>query len=126
MLDHVSLETADLERAMAFYDAVLAALGAVRSWTKDDAAGYGHPGRDEELALNQRAFVRIPGAGFHLAFAARSRAEVDAFHRAALEQGGVDHGAPGLRPEYGPGYYAAYVGDPDGHRLEAVHHEPVT
>jgi catechol 2,3-dioxygenase-like lactoylglutathione lyase family enzyme len=124
MLDHLSLETTDLDRAVAFYDAVLAPLGVVRSWTKSDAVGYGHPGRDEELAINLRSPVRVPGSGFHLAFTARRRSEVDAFFRAALEHGGADNGAPGLRPQYGPGYYAAYVGDPDGHRLEAVCHEP--
>ena len=65
-----------------------------------------------------------PGAGFHLAFAAPSRAAVDAFHTAALRVGGQDNGAPGLQPDYGPHYYAAFLIDPDGHRIEAVINAP--
>jgi len=61
-----------------------------------------------------------PGEGFHLAFTASDRAAVDAFHAAALRHGGADNGPPGLRPHYGPGYYAAFVIDPDGYRIEAV------
>ena len=69
--------------------------------------------------------ARAPGAGFHLAFSAPDRAAVDAFHAAALAHGGSDDGPPGVRLHYDPGYYAAFVRDPDGHRHEAVVHEPV-
>jgi catechol 2,3-dioxygenase-like lactoylglutathione lyase family enzyme len=123
MLDHLSLGTADLARSSAFYDATLEPLGIVRVWSHPDAVGYGLPGGQDALAIKQRPGFAAPGAGFHLAFTARTPAEVDAFFRAALAHGGRDDGAPGLRPRYGPGYYAAFVVDPDGHRLEAVCHE---
>lgn len=111
---------ADLARAVAFYDAALAPLGAVRVWTVEDGAGYGAPGGGDRLALKRRDGASPPGPGFHLAFDAPSRAAVDAFHAAALRHGGADNGPPGLRPRYGPDYYAAFVVDPDGHRIEAV------
>lgn len=124
MIDHLSLGVADLGRSVAFYDAVLRPLGHVRCWTGDAGAEYGPAGGEGALALfavGDRAVP--PGAGFHLALAARDRAAVDAFHAAALGLGALDEGAPGLRPQYGAGYYAAFVRDPDGHRLEAVVHE---
>ena len=124
VLDHISLGTTDLARATAFYDAALAALGIVRVWTTDDAVGYGPSGGGDKLAIKLRPDAIAPGAGFHLAFTARSRPAVDGFFRAALDHGGVDHGAPGLRPRYGPNYYAAFVADPDGHGIEAVCHDP--
>jgi catechol 2,3-dioxygenase-like lactoylglutathione lyase family enzyme len=123
VLDHLSLGTSDLVRAVAFYDAALAPLGVVRVWTGSNAVGYGYPGGDEKLAIKQRAGAAAPGAGFHLALHARARSEVDGFFHAALASGGADDGPPGLRPNYGSGYYAAFVLDPDGHRLEAVFHE---
>ena len=109
MLGHLSFGVADLQRAIAFYDAALGALGYARVWTAAAAAGYGEPGGNDR-----------PGPGFHLAFVAQSRAAVERFHAAALAAGGTDEGAPGLRPHYGPNYYAAFVRDPDGHKLEAV------
>jgi catechol 2,3-dioxygenase-like lactoylglutathione lyase family enzyme len=124
VIDHLSLGTADLAHATAFYDAALAPLGIVRVWSYPEAVGYGLPGGGDKLALKARPGAAPPGAGFHLALSARSREEVDAFHRAALAAGGRDDGPPGLRPKYGPGYYAAFVVDPDGHRLECVRHEP--
>jgi catechol 2,3-dioxygenase-like lactoylglutathione lyase family enzyme len=121
MLGHLSFGVSDLERAMAFYDAALAPLGLKRVWTKSDAAGYGPPGRGDLLALKKRSVEAAPpGPGFHLAFNAPSHAAVDAFHSEALGAGGRDNGAPGLRPHYGPTYYAAFVIDPDGYPLEAV------
>ncbi len=123
MVDHLSLGTGDLARAIAFYDAALAPLGAARVWTCVDAAGWGAPGGDDRLAVKRRDGARAPGAGFHLAFAARSRAEVDAFYKAAIAAGARDNGKPGLRKEYHPGYYGAFVIDPDGHNIEAVVHE---
>ncbi|MCA9706747.1 MAG: VOC family protein [Myxococcales bacterium] len=123
MIDHLSLGVADLARAGAFYDAVLATLGHARVWTADDAIGYGPPGGDDRLALWARPGAEpLPRPGFHLALTAPDPAAVRAFFAAALQHGGRDDGPPGLRPRYGPGYYAAFVLDPDGHRLEAVHH----
>jgi len=122
VLSHLSLGVADLARAAAFYDGVLGALGYVRVWGDEEAVGYGEPGANDRLALFVKpGLASSPGAGFHLAFAAPSRASVDAFHAAALRLGGQDQGAPGPRPQYSPTYYAAFVTDPDGHKLEAVH-----
>ena len=122
MLGHLSFGVADLAKAAAFYDAALAALGYIRVWSDPEAVGYGEPGRNDRLALFAKPGLAAPPvAGFHLAFDAPSRAAVDAFHAAALRLGGLDRGAPGLRPHYGPTYYAAFVTDPDGYKLEAVH-----
>ena len=125
MLHHISLGVLDLARSTAFYDAVLATLGYARVWTDGTAVGYGYPGGTEKLAikLSKERGVGM-GSGFHLAFAASGREAVAAFHRAALLHGGRDNGGPGPRPEYGPNYFAAFVLDPDGHRLEAVINEP--
>jgi len=120
MLGHVSFGVADLERAVAFYDVALAPLGLMRVWASANGAGYGYPGGGDLLALKQRMSAGPLGPGFHLAFNAPSRAAVDAFHVAALRAGGSDNGPPGLRPHYGPTYYAAFVIDPDGYPLEAV------
>ncbi|QNM94838.1 VOC family protein [Chitinimonas koreensis] len=127
MLHHLSFGVRDIVRAARFYDAVLAPLGYVRVWTDiedgdpDAAVGYGRPGGGDLFAIKLRADrAAAPGEGFHLAFAAPDRAAVQAFHAAALAQGGRDNGAPGLRPDYGDDYYAAFVVDPDGYRIEAV------
>lgn len=121
MLHHVSFGVTDLERAGAFYDATLSALGYVRVWADETAIGYGNPGGGDKIAIKlQSSGVVPPGAGFHLAFAAPSREAVVRFHAAALRNGGKDNGAPGLRPDYGADYYAAFVVDPDGYRIEAV------
>src|SRR5215813_11911665 len=110
MLGHLSFGVSDLERAMAFYDAALAPLGLTRVWTKPNAVGYGLSGGADILALKQQSTpVRAPGPGFHLAFNASTRAAVDAFHCEALRVGGADNGPPGVRPHYGPSYYAAFV-----------------
>jgi catechol 2,3-dioxygenase-like lactoylglutathione lyase family enzyme len=125
MIDHLSLGVADLPRAAAFYDAILSPLGYVRLFTKGCGIGYGRPGdRDEQFALLVAGDeARVPEVGFHLAFAATSREAVEAFHLAAVSAGGIDEGAPGLRPQYGEGYYAAFIRDVDGYRLEAVFHD---
>jgi catechol 2,3-dioxygenase-like lactoylglutathione lyase family enzyme len=126
MLHHISFAVADLVRSAAFYDATLAALGYVRVWVDKTAVGYGLPGGGDEFAIKQRSLgVAVPGEGFHVAFAASSREAVAAFHRAALEHGGKDNGGSGLHPEYGSDYYAAFVFDPDGYRVEAVIKEKV-
>jgi catechol 2,3-dioxygenase-like lactoylglutathione lyase family enzyme len=122
LLSHLSLGVADLAKAAAFYDGVLAALGYARVWSNEDGVGYGVAGGNDRLALfPQEGKPTPPGPGFHLAFQAPSRAAVDAFHAAALRLGARDQGRPGERPHYSPTYYAAFVTDPDGHKLEAVH-----
>src|SRR5262249_32288836 len=128
MLHHLSFAVVDLNRSAAFYDAALAPLGYVRVWShksgaghKESAVGYGLPGAEDEFALRLRSQgVVAPGDGFHVAFSAPSREAVTAFYRAALEQGGRDNGGVGLHPEHGPDYFAAFVFDPDGYRIEAV------
>lgn len=120
MLGHLSFGVSDLGRAISFYDAALAPLGLTRVWTSGNAVGYGLPGSGDLLALKARSAASPPGPGFHLAFNAPSRDAVNAFHAAALQAGGIDNGAPGLRRHYGPTYYAAFVIDPEGHPLEAV------
>jgi catechol 2,3-dioxygenase-like lactoylglutathione lyase family enzyme len=126
MLGHISFGVSDLSRSAAFYDAALGALGYVRVFTGGRAVGYGAPAAsaDRLLLIAQPGPVRAPSVGFHLAFAAPSREAVDGFHREAMRHGGVDQGAPGLRPQYGPHYYAAFVLDPDGYKLEAKHPPP--
>lgn len=122
LLSHLSFGVADLAKAAAFYDSALAALGYVRVWSNEDGVGYGIAGGTDRLALfPQDGGTTAPGAGFHLAFQAPNRAAVDAFHAAALRLGGRDRGAPGARQHYSPTYYAAFVTDLDGHKLEAVH-----
>jgi catechol 2,3-dioxygenase-like lactoylglutathione lyase family enzyme len=120
MLGHISLGVVDLARATAFYDAVLAPLGFIRVWTGGDGLGYGPTSGGEPLNIFARPDARPPGPGFHLAFKAPDRAAVDAFHAAALAHGGTDAGLPGPRPSYGDTYYAAFVYDPEGWKLEAV------
>jgi catechol 2,3-dioxygenase-like lactoylglutathione lyase family enzyme len=123
VLGHLSFGVADLERTIAFYDIALAPLGLTRVWTNPAAAGYGYPGGGDLLAVKQRDSAAPLGAGFHLAFNAASREAVDAFHAAAMGAGATDNGSPGLRPHYGPTYYAAFVIDPDGYPIEAVHQQ---
>lgn len=129
MFDHISLGVESLDRAVAFYDAVLAPLGYVRLWRTARAAGYGPEGFEGEAPFAIIGFgpeAKPPAPGLHLAFAAPSREAVDRFHAAALSASGVDEGRPGIRENYDPGYYAAFVRDLDGHRLEAVLHERLT
>ncbi|WP_425518200.1 VOC family protein [Stenotrophomonas indicatrix] len=120
MLHHLSLGVRDLERAGRFYDAVLAALGYRRVFEDDTAIGYGLVEDEDLLCLKLRDDAVAPGPGFHLALTATTRDAVDRFHHAALATGGQDNGSAGLRPDYGDHYYAAFVIDPDGHRIEAV------
>ena len=131
MFDHVSLGVANLDRAAAFYDAAMTALGYVRLSHNARSVCYGPEGFAGEppfaivLPAEGGQAARAPGRGFHVAFAARSREAVDRFHAAALSAGGVDEGPPGIRENYNPGYYAAFVRDPEGHLLEVVLHEPL-
>jgi len=128
MLSHVCLGTNDLARALCFYDAVLATIGASRCAIDKltGAIGYGAA----PVSVTPLLFVGPPldGApatssnGLTVALEAHSRETVVAWHDAALRHGGVDEGAPGLRPDYHPTYFAAYVRDPDGHKLCCVCH----
>ncbi len=126
MLGHLSFGVSNLAKTTAFYDASMSALGYARVFTGPEYVGYGLSGteRDNLLLILQPEPVTPPGPGFHLAFIAPSREAVDRFHAAALQFGGVDQGAPGLRLHYGPTYYAAFVLDPDGYKLEATHQAP--
>jgi catechol 2,3-dioxygenase-like lactoylglutathione lyase family enzyme len=123
MLAHISLGVSDLLRTIAFYDAVLAPLGYARLWTSEHGAGYGISGPDEPLAFFATgAAAKAPGAGCHVALTAPSADAVRRFHLAACALGATDEGAPGPRPRYGAGYYAAFIRDLDGYRIEAVWH----
>lgn len=124
MLHHVSFPTADLALSGAFYDAALGALGYRRVFEDDTAIGYGIEDGNDKFCLKLRSPAIAPGPGFHLAFAAPDRSAIDLFHARALAIAGQDNGSPGLRPDYGPHYYAAFLIDPDGHRIEAVINRP--
>ena len=121
MFDHVKFGVSDYAASKAFYLKALGPLGVV-------AGGEGEPSYGIELCLRGNASLCLfqaeqKPAHLHLAFVAENRDQVDAFHRAALEAGGKDNGAPGPRPQYHASYYAAFVIDPDGHNIEAVCHE---
>ncbi len=133
MLDHIGVPVSDFEASRAFYSAALAPLGIslVMEVSAEETgaaahAGYGQGGKPffwigsgGSTGLTTSAESHV-----HVAFAAASRAQVDAFHAAALAAGGRDNGGPGLRPHYHPHYYGAFILDPDGHNIEAVCHHP--
>lgn len=122
MFHHVSIGVADLERSAKFYDAVMAALGHTRFMEKPGTVSWWPKGGGQAFWINQRDDLTVvPDDGRHIAFQAESQAQVDAFHAAAVAAGAADDGAPGIRPEYRDTYYGAFVLDPDGHKLEAVH-----
>jgi len=120
MFDHVSLGVRDIARSRRFYDAALGPLGFTALSVGDDSLGYGKDAVALWLSLSVSPVPADPRSGLHFCFTAPSRAAVGEFHRAGLAAGGRDNGAPGLRADYGPTYYAAYVVDPDGYRLEAL------
>ena len=127
MLHHISFAVTDIERATKFYDHALSVLGYVRVFEdlrpgeEHQAVGYGLEGEGDRFCIKQAsASSGSHGHGFHLAFAAPNRGSVQEFHKQALLHGGTDNGGPGLRPDYGSNYYACFVIDPDGHRVEAV------
>lgn len=128
MIDHIGIAVSDIATSRAFYEAALGALGmavqmeasAEQTESGGTALGFGVPGEKIFwIADNEQ-----PGEGTHVAFRADRRDQVDAFHAAAVRAGGRDNGAPGLRPHYGPNYYAAFVFDPDGANIEAVCYQP--
>lgn len=120
ILHHLSLGSNDLARSRTFYDAVLGALGLRLLNADDQSLDYGTATWFFSLERPVDGAPATPGNGTHIAFAAEFREQVDTFHRLALLNGGADAGAPGLRPQYDPHYYGAFVRDPDGHKLEAV------
>ncbi len=120
MIHHVSVGTSDLARARAFYDPVMRELGLRRTLDVDEAVGYGAGITTFSLNLPADGAPASPGNGVHIAFEVEKRAAVDAFYRAALAHGGTGDGEPGLRPEYDANYYAAFVRDPDGNKIEAL------
>lgn len=121
MLSHVSIGVRDLKKARHFYDPVFAALGAKCSYADDSTAGYGRESAVFWLIATEHPVKADKRSGLHVCFDAPSRAAVDAFHKAALKAGGADNGKPGVREDYSPNYYASFVIDPDGYRLEAYH-----
>ena len=127
ILDHLSINVRDYARSKAFYEKALAPLGISLVMEFQHFCGFGKDGKPDfwigagKMEFQTKEQVRIL-TPVHVCFKATSRTEVDHFHRAALEAGGTDNGAPGLRPLYHPGYYGAFVLDPDGHNIEAVFH----
>lgn len=119
MLDHVSIGVKDIGRAKRFYDAALNPLGYSCLSESAGSLGYGHDRVQFWIGQAERPVARDPASGLHFCFTAPSRDSVDAFHAAALKLGGDDNGPPGLRKDYGDNYYAAFVIDPDGYRIEA-------
>jgi catechol 2,3-dioxygenase-like lactoylglutathione lyase family enzyme len=120
MIDHVSVAVRDLAAAADFYEVVLGALGFAKLDDRATTVGFGK--RYSEFWINHRPALApvAPDSGLHIALRATSTAAVDAFHAAALAAGGTSDGPPGLRPQHGEGYYAAFIRDLDGNRIEAV------
>jgi catechol 2,3-dioxygenase-like lactoylglutathione lyase family enzyme len=126
VLDHVSITVSDIAAAARFYDAIMTALGIVKIGARADWLGYGERCRADRPDLSylsvRVADAPLPAFGRHWCFKAPDRAAVDAFWAAGIAAGGADEGAPGLRADYHPHYYAAFLRDPDGNRVEAVCH----
>lgn len=127
MIDHIGLAVSSMGRAKAFYLSALRPLGigVIAEVSAEETGADAHAG----FGKDRKAFFWIgtgskPRGGAHVAFTAETRAEVDAFHRAAMAAGGKDNGAPGPRPHYHKHYYGAFVLDPDGNNIEAVCHRP--
>jgi catechol 2,3-dioxygenase-like lactoylglutathione lyase family enzyme len=119
MINHVSIGVRDIAKAKRFYDAALAPLGYKCLSESPGSLGYGSDAVVLWISETERPVAADPKSGLHFCFDAPTRQGVDAFHAAALKAGGRDNGKPGLRTDYGSGYYAAFVADPDGYRLEA-------
>ena len=117
MIDHIGFEVSDLARSSRFYDALFFPLGARRMFESEHAVAYGINGPELWIVVRGRP----PGPGYgHVALHASGKAAVDAAHAAGIAAGGSDDGPPGMRPQYGRRYYAAYLRDPDGLRVEVV------
>jgi catechol 2,3-dioxygenase-like lactoylglutathione lyase family enzyme len=123
MYSHVTLGSNDFGRAKQFWDAVMEVLGHPVLFDLPNVLAYGTPAGEKLFILSPfDGGEARPGNGVHAAFKVDSRAKVDAFHAAALANGGTDEGPPGLRPHYHPNYYGTYVRDPDGNKVQAVCH----
>lgn len=126
LLDHLSITVRDLPRAATFYRAVLGVIGAEVVYERPDAIGFGRRNRADDDGHSYLSVFASPHASpdprRHVCFRAPSIEAVQAFHRAGLEAGGRDEGPPGLRPQYHPNYYAAFLLDPEGNKVEAVFH----
>jgi catechol 2,3-dioxygenase-like lactoylglutathione lyase family enzyme len=120
VIDHVSVAVRDLAVSTRFYEAVLVKLGMTKLESRPATVGFGK--QYPEFWINLRGAMHpiTAASGAHVCFRARSKDMIDAFHAAALKAGGSDDGAPGLRLQHGEGYYAAFIRDPDGNRIEAV------
>ena len=119
MIDHISIGVRDVARTKRFYDAVLKPLGYACLSEGAESLGYGREAVAFWIGAAERPVPADDKSGLHICFVAPTRQGVDAFHAAALASGGRDNGAPGVRADYGAHYYAAYVVDPDGYRVEA-------
>ena len=120
MIDHISLSVSNIDASVRFYEKALAPLGYAVLMSFPGVAGLGiAPKPDFWLGQKDAA-----DAGRHVAFRAANRSQVDAFYQAAMAAGGKDNGGPGLRPQYHPNYYGAFVLDPDGNNIEACCHDP--
>jgi catechol 2,3-dioxygenase-like lactoylglutathione lyase family enzyme len=120
IIHHISLGTNDIERARGFYDAVFGVLGLRLLEASERAIDYGTGAIFVTINLPLDGKPATAGNGSHIAFSAENRAMVDDFYRVALNHGGSSDGEPGVRPEYDPHYYGAFVLDPDGNKIEAV------
>jgi catechol 2,3-dioxygenase-like lactoylglutathione lyase family enzyme len=119
MIDHISIGVRDVAAAKRFYDAALAPLGYSCLSASAASLGYGKDGVALWIGAAERPVPADDASGLHICFRAGDRKAVDAFHAKALRAGGRDNGKPGLRKDYGANYYAAFVVDPDGYRIEA-------
>jgi len=126
VIDHLTFGVTNFARSAAFYDAAFKPLGVTRLFTVPLAQTGGVPvtGYGDDCPWFWIAEEEATQGKLHIALAAKDRASVDAFHAAALAAGGTNNGPPGLRPDYHPDYYGAFVLDPDGHNIEAVCHQP--
>ena len=124
MFDHVSIGVAQIDRAKRFYDAALRPLGYRRVSSAPDSLGYGQERVSLWITVTEHPVPADEKSGLHFCFSAPTRTSVDQFHDAAIAAGGRDNGKPGLRVEYDPNYYAAFVTDPDGYRVEAYCAKP--
>ena len=140
MLDHINIRVANYDLSKKFYEAALAPLGYTLAievasgagfsrefipdfWIKQGESSRVGAGTEPTVPMEPSALAGCGGPAVHVAFSTDDRSTVDAFHRAALAAGGRDNGAPGLRPNYHPNYYGAFVLDPDGYNIEAVCHK---
>lgn len=124
MINHLSIGVTDIARTKTFYDAALKPLGYTCQSNEETSLGYGKDSVALWIGVTRKPVKADMASGLHVCFDAPTRKSVDAFHKAALATGGTDNGKPGLRADYGANYYAAFVIDPDGYRIEAYCGKP--